>query len=536
MIDLDRYECLQGALRAAFAAHADELCLIEANRDRENHRLTYREVAGRVRPLARFLEERGCRRAAILMSNRTQWHVSACAVFWIGAELVPLDPKLTAAEHAALLDHCGADTLIAEPHLLRALDFDGTVVDADAPPATDGEPTFVARAPEDTACIVYSSGTGGRPKGCILTHANYLAQCKALLERYTFRPGDRYLSILPTNHAIDFMVGFIGPYMCGATVVHLRTLRPEFVHAAFPRYRIAYVALVPMVLKNLEVGLVKKLADLAAPKRWLLRQLLDLNRFLTRHQPSLPLSRFLLRPIHRGFGGNLKAMFVGGAFTDPALLRFFYDLGIQVANGYGLTEAGTVVTLNDFEDYRPDTVGRPLTGTEVRIDEPNDEGIGQVVVRSPTVMRGYLGDPDLTAETIRGGWLHTGDLGKLLPSGHLVLYGRKKNMIVTAGGKNVYPEDIENVFEGLPVREFCVFAAHYVWSRPTEELVLVVRPEQADFVPELVDRNRRLPDFKRVAGYLVWDKDFPRTASLKIKRHELADQLRQADPAAVVAL
>ncbi len=119
------------------------------------------------------------------------------------------------------------------------------------------------RQREDVACIVYSSGTGGRPKGCVLTHENYLEQCRALTAWYPFWPGVRYLSILPTNHAIDFMVGFIGPFVCGACVVHLRTLRPEFVRDAFVRYRITYVALVPMIVKNLERGLRAKFDELA---------------------------------------------------------------------------------------------------------------------------------------------------------------------------------------------------------------------------------------------------------------------------------
>ena len=146
----------------------------------------------------------------------------------------------------------------------------------EAPPGTDfagayrwedfrrkGDPVLVPRRREDVASIVYSSGTGGRPKGCVLTHDNYLEQCKSLTAWYPFWPGVRYLSILPTNHAIDFMVGFIGPFVCGACVVHLRTLRPEFVRDAFVRYKITYVSLVPLVLKNLERGLKAKFEELS---------------------------------------------------------------------------------------------------------------------------------------------------------------------------------------------------------------------------------------------------------------------------------
>jgi long-chain acyl-CoA synthetase len=286
-----------------------------------------------------------------------------------------------------------------------------------------------------------------------------------------------------------------------------------------------------MILKNLEDGLRQRLEG-----KTLARVLIGLNRLLTRRRPNLALSRLLLRPVHRGFGGKLKALFVGGAFTDPATLRFFYDLGIQVANGYGLTEAGTVITLNTMDDYRADTVGRPLPGTEVRIVDAGHDGVGEVTVSGPTVMAQYLKEPELTAKTIRDGWLHTGDLGWQEPSGHLVLVGRKKNMIVTAGGKNVYPEDIENAFEGLPVKEFCIFAEHYLWSGRSERLVMAVRAGDRDFAAELRRRNRGLPDFKRVHGYLLWKEDFPRTASLKVKRELLADRIRSTDPKAVESL
>ncbi len=368
----------------------------------------------------------------------------------------------------------------------------------------------------------------------MLTHDNYLEQCAALTRLYAFRPGMRYLSILPTNHAIDFMVGFIGPFVCGATVVHLRTLRPEFVREAFPRYKITYMALVPMVLKNLERGLRERLAHQPAPRRWLVWQLIRLNRVLLGRRPNVILSRILLRPIHEAFGGGLRMFFVGGAFTEPETLEFFFDLGIPVANGYGLTEAGTVITVNDMKPFRSDTVGRPLPGTVVRIDAPDADGIGEVHVRGRTVMSHYLDDPELTAETIVDGWLLTGDLGRMDDQGHLQLFGRKKNMIVTEGGKNIYPEDIENAFVGIPVKEYCIFAANYLWPERqlgSEQLVMVLRLEQGehftDEIRSMIERrNRTLPDFKRIHGFLVWERDFPRTASMKVKRPLLAESIR----------
>jgi long-chain acyl-CoA synthetase len=500
------------------------------------------------------------------MTNQSKWLISAYAIFHCGGVLVPLDYKLTASEHLQLLAHSKAEILVIEYHLWRAItQAEGfaklgvkTVIVTEAPAGADlhgarrweefrnsREPVFVERTRNDWASIVYSSGTGGRPKGCVMTHENYLEQCRTLASLFPFWPGVRYLSILPTNHAIDFMIGFIGPFVCGATVVHLRTLRPEFIRDAFTRYQITYMTLVPMILKNLERGMRQRFDALPTSRRRMLDRAIVLNRALTRRRPRVWLSRLLLRDVHQAFGGQLRAFFVGGAFTEPSTLQFFYDLGIPVGNGYGLTEAGTTITLNDFKPFRADTVGKPLPGTEVRIVNPDSDGIGEVATRSKTVMSQYLDDPEMTAATIVDGWLMTGDLGRLDSTGHLQLFGRKKNMIVTEGGKNIYPEDIENAFEGIPVKEFSIFAANYIWPQRTmtgEQLVLVMRlDDNARFNDELrsqiVERNRRLPDFKRVSGCVIWTRDFPRTASLKIKRDALAEEIRATrDRSAIISI
>src|SRR6267154_2437540 len=373
----------------------------------------------------------------------------------------------------------------------------------------------------------------------MMTDENYLAQCSALTTIYPFAPGFRYLSILPTNHAIDFMVGFFGPFICGAAVVHLRTLRPEYVREAFPKYKITYVSLVPLVLKNLQIGLQARFDALPPRKRKIFNALVGINKALTKARPRPSLSRRLLKQVHEGFGGELRAIIVGGAFTEPQTLQFFYDLGIPVANGYGLTEAGTAVTVNDLKPFRADTVGKPLPGMEVQIRNADTDGIGEVTVRSKTVMAGYLNESQLTAETIVDGWLRTGDMGRFDSTGHLQLFGRKKNMIVTEEGKNVYAEDVEQAFEGLHVKEFCVFAANFIWpqrSMVNEKLLLVIHLEHGQaFTPELKSeistRNSRLTNYKRVHGLVIYQEDFPLTASLKIKRSELAQRLAALDRA-----
>jgi long-chain acyl-CoA synthetase len=567
MLDLTRYQSIGAALKDALDQFAGEVCLIESDREREKERLTYREFKQGAHLLARALQDAGFKpndRAAIIMTNQSKWLISAYAIFYCGGVLVPLDYKLTPEEQWQLLKHSGASVLITEYPIWRQLAASPSrsfapnlkvILITEAPANADlsgaqrweefrstNEPAFIPRQRSDVATIVYSSGTGGRPKGCMMTHENYLEQCIALTSIYPFAPGFRYLSILPTNHAIDFMVGFFGPFICGAAVVHLRTLRPEYVREAFAKYKITYVSLVPLVLKNLQKSLQTRFDALPSGKRKIFNALVAVNKALTKGQPRLALSRLLLKQVHQAFGGELRAIIVGGAFTEPQTLQFFYDLGIPVANGYGLTEAGTAITVNDLKPFRADTVGKPLPGMEVRILNPDADGIGEVSVRSKTVMSGYLNEPELTSDTIVDGWLMTGDLGRFDSTGHLQLFGRKKNMIVTEEGKNIYPEDIEAAFEGLPIKEFCVFAANYIWPKRTmvgEQLLLVLHLEQGqtitdDLRRDISARNSRLLNYKRVHGIVLFSEDFPRTASLKIKRNILAERLAQQDRASAI--
>jgi long-chain acyl-CoA synthetase len=568
MLDLTKYQSLGAAVRDALDTFAAEPCLIESDRDREKVRLTYRDFKNLANPLARALQDSGFAagdRAAIVMTNQSKWLISAYAIHFIGGVLVPIDWMLTPDEQWELLAHSGAKILITEYPLWQRLSKSPgrsaatkveKVLVTEAPASADLDgitrweefrsastpPVFVPRGRKDIACIGYSSGTGGRPKGCMLTHENYLDQCVALTSIYPFWPGVRYLSILPTSHAVDFMVGYIGPFTCGAAVVHLRTLRPEYFREAFPKYKITYVSVVPLVLKNLRAVMQARFDALPKTKRFLFDSLVSLNKALTKRRPHLGLSRILLKDVHKAFGGELLAIIVGGAFSEPETLQFFYNLGIPVTNGYGQTEACTVITVNDLKPFRADTVGKPLPGIEVRIADPDTEGIGEVIVRSKTIMAGYLDDPELTAETIVDGWLHTGDLGRFDASGHLQLLGRRKNMIVTPEGLNIYPENIEGVFEDLPVEEFCVFATNYIWPQKTmlgEQLVLVVRPKNGqsygpELAREIAARNARLKNFQRVQGVVLANEEFPRTTGRRLKRHLLRDRLAQLDRAAAI--
>lgn len=557
MLTLSRTNSVGDAIRDSIVTHKTNVALIEADRHRENGRWTYRDLKTQAERFGALLQGEGVSagdRCAILMQNQSKWIFSGLGAFWAGAIVVPIDYKLSPTEQMGLLAHCRPKVLVTEYSTWLKLQkeasgpLEQTLVlvteapaDATLGPARRWESTprcefvYVERDREDIATIVYSSGTSGRPKGCLLTHGNYLSQVELLGRVFPLEEGDRYFSILPTNHAIDFMVGFVGSLLYGASVIHQRSLRPQYIRHSLKHYEITHISVVPTILRNLQKRIQERLDDLPHWQRTAIDGLKRINEIATARKPRHEVSRLLLKPIHDELGGHLRVIFAGGTFVDADLAQFFYDLGVPVAVGYGLTEASTVITVNDLRPFRANTVGKPIPGVEVELREVNEQGIGEVYVRGPTVMKGYYRDPELTAETIVDGWLRTGDLGSMDISGHLKLVGRAKNMIVTEGGKNIYPEDIERVFEDLPgCEEHCVFAANYVWPAGTmtgDELVLVVRPKDdadlAALVEALRRRNLTLTEYKRISGYVVHHDEFPVTASMKVKRRELAVELQR---------
>lgn len=567
MLNQTRLACIGEALRDAVLTYKSNVALIEANRKRENGRWTFHQLRLEAERVTALLQDHGVeegQRCAIIMSNQARWIMSGMGILWAGAVLVPIDYKLTAKEQMALLRHCQPKILITDYPSYQAFKAEElpeglTILVSEAPESQDitslwpgakawstapkGSFQYVSRQRQDVATIVYSSGTGGRTKGCLLTHDNYMSQAEMLSELYPMEEDDRFFSILPTNHAIDFMCGFFMPLQFGGGVVHQRSLRPEFIVSTLKRYGITHMALVPMILKALEKRIKDKVEARPGWQRRLLKNLTSVNELLTLKTPNQKLSSRLLGPIHDAFGGKLRRLFVGGAFVDRQCADYFYSLGLPVVIGYGLTEAGTVITVNDLKPFRSDSVGRVLKGLTVKFRNVNEEGIGELCVKGPTVMKGYLDDPELTAEAFEDGWLLTGDLGFMDPSGHVKLVGRARNMIVTEGGKNVYPEDIESAFEGLPddCEEYCVFASNYLWPPQSlngqglvgEELVMVLRPKDGSqslegVLDEVRAVNRQLSDYKRLSRYVMWPDEFPRTASMKIKRRDLAAKIREA--------
>jgi long-chain acyl-CoA synthetase len=505
MLDLGKIPSLGEALRDATISFKSRTALIESDRHRETGRWTYAELRDRGRSLRRRPAGPRLRRPAtaapILMQNQAKWLIGATGALWAGATLVPLDYKLTAPEQppssptpspascspsgrpgrscpesqAMLRDgprrrHRGP----RDARLGRARRFEDLT----------GKPlTFAARTRDDVACIVYSSGTGGTPKGCMLTHANYLAQAEVLGRMYPMLDGDRYFSVLPTNHAIDFMCGFLIPFMMGGAVVHQRTLRPAYLGATMERYGITHIALVPTILKNLEKKIRDRLDDLPKWQRLLVDQMIDVNEFATRKRPRPPPVEQAAAPIHAPFGGKLRLIFCGGAFVERACAEFFNRLGLPSRSATASPRPAPSSPSTTSSRSAATASASPSTASSSSSATATTPASARSGSAAPPSCAATSTPPSSPPRRLVDGWLRTGDLGVIDAAGHLKLVGRAKNMIVTEGGKNVYPEDIETAFTDLDdCEECCVFAVSYLWPTGAlgdERLVLVVRPKSS---------------------------------------------------------
>jgi long-chain acyl-CoA synthetase len=378
----------------------------------------------------------------------------------------------------------------------------------------------VRRAPEDTAVILYTSGTTGRSKGAMLSHRNITSNVEAALQRFELNGSVRMLSFLPINHVFEQVCGILLPLSLGGTICFAESIKQLGNNLA--EVKPNFMLGVPAVFRLLLDRMTRNIQ----------------GQTMSRTLFSFGLTRpLVLRKVRSALGGT--PVFVsGGAALDPAVAEGLQQLGITVYQGYGITETSPIISVEYPGGTSLGTAGPPLPGIEVRIDEPNQDGIGEIWVRGPNVMQGYFNNPQATEEVLVDGWYRTGDLGRLGDDGMLSICGRLKNLIVTANGKNVYPEEVENELLASPfIAEIMVYG-HRV-RETVEEVHAMVYPDQAaldDYFRqqnqltaneedveavirrEILEYGKNLADYKRVRRFTLREDEFPKTTTRKIKR------------------
>jgi long-chain acyl-CoA synthetase len=548
--------------------------------------LTWSDVGKQVRVLAAGLLDLGVQhgdRVALLAGTRVEWALAELAILCAGAAVTTIYPSSTPEDCVFILADAGCTVLIAEdaaqaakidrlqtPALRELVCLDG------APPGTitwadlskRGRRHFL-HAPDalearrhqlsthDLAALVYTSGTTGRPKGVMLPHEGFCAIATVCEDYIPVQADDEQLHFLPMSHVYGMVNVLMAMHMGTSTamegdvnrlVTSLQEVRPTF------------MAAVPRVFEKVYARVLER-ARAAGPRRHaIFRWALGVGRAwsqVVRRGERVPAGlavqhaladRLVFRKVRAGFGGRIRAFASGGAPLAPELAEFFHAAGLLVLEGYGMTESTAISTVNRLDDYRFGSVGRSGRGLDVRLAED-----GEILLRGRSVMRGYWNLPDATAETLRDGWLHTGDIGRFDTDGFLWITGRKKHLIITSGGKNIAPQKLENLLAASS--ELIGVCMVHGDRRPYCTALIALEPEavaswararalsgtHAELVahPELraqVDRdvqaaNSRLASFETIKAWHLIDHEptvetGELTPSLKVRRDVLTERYR----------
>jgi long-chain acyl-CoA synthetase len=485
---------------------------------------TYAETAAAARQFAARLERSGIGKGqtvAIWSENRPEWVIALWGCLLQGVVLVPIDYRTSSGFLAKVAEIVDARAVLSGEVV------DVSALDARRPiwPLTDLRPGAAAAAPahaaraevtaDDTAEIIFTSGATADPKGVVITHRNILANIVPIereMKKYTryarpFLP-IRFLNLLPLSHMFGQAMATFVPPMLPGLVVFTRSYSPGDIVRQIHERRVSVVVCVPKMLEVLRdhVRRAAPEVDTAPPagRHWIRRW-------------------WRYRRVHRMFGLKFWAFVVGAAPLDPELEAFWGRLGFLVVQGYGLTETAPIVTLNHPFHAARGAVGKPIVGVEVRIAED-----GEILVRGENVTRGYFNAPEETRAAFRDGWFHTGDIGELDAQGQLHIRGRKKEMIVTPEGLNVFPEDVERVLNGIPgVRDSAVVGAASPGSTAERVHAIVVVEPGTDLDEVVRLANARLGDHQKIRAAAVWpSEELPRTeGTRKLKRRELKEWL-----------
>jgi long-chain acyl-CoA synthetase len=514
-------ETLVDLVREKAAAYGGNRCLTYRH-DGQRDEYTYADLLDRGLRVASLLRARGVERGdriVIWGPNRPEWAFAYFGTLLLGAIVVPFDtraqesflqrveqktePKLIVAggaqQASATLPHApflSLDTLAEEA--------------AGHPPASD----LPSLSADDTAVLMYTSGTTGDPKGVILSHGNVTTNLLAVPEIIEIKPYFRVLSLLPLSHILEQVVGLHVLLTGGGSIVYIDTLKPPVIFEAMEAEGITMMICVPQLLQLFMNGIEREVRRQGKVRIW---------NALHAVAGRLPfgLRRHLFPTIHRRLGGRFEFFVSGGAYLPPALGQRWENMGIKVLQGYGLTEASPIVSANSLDRRRIDSIGRQVSCVDLRLADD-----GEFLIRGPSVFKGYWQAPEATAEAFEDGWYHTGDVGRRDSQGWLYYTGRKKNVIVLANGMNVHGEDVENA---LRATDLIVDAVVVGLDGPdgSPEVHALLALEDATRAEEAVRlANRTLAPHQQIRGHTVWpEADFPRTHSLKVRRPEVERRL-----------
>src|SRR5262245_14091916 len=522
-------------------------------RDGHKEQYTYADLRELATRAAGFFAGHGIKNGArvILFShNAPEWGMTYLGVLKAGATCIPVDPE-SSTEEVVNFARAGEATGIvisdklkeersALPEQLKATGlenvklwtFDEVFEVLDERTESDRIALLPSRVTaQSVASLIFTSGTTGRPKGVMLSHRNLTSMVSMLSSVFDMDTSDGVLSVLPLHHTFEFSTGFLTPLSRGAQITYLPELTSDHLAKAIKNGHVTGMVGVPALWELLHRRIKNRLHERG---KWVGESADLLMRFNAWLRDKTPLNfgQILFYPIHEGMGGRIRYFISGGSALNEKVQRDFQGLGFTILEGYGLTEASPVLTVTRPENRMlSGTVGKPLPGVEVRISEPDPSGVGEVIARGPNIMSGYYEDEAATKQTLVERWLYTGDLGRVDDDGNLYLVGRSKEIIVDTNGKNVYPDELEELYEDSPyVKELSIVGLPDGIGEKVA--CLVVADDEYDISLSRASRHRlveehfrevsaSLPYFKRVKVLHFTDIELPRTATRKVKRREV---------------
>lgn len=384
--------------------------------------------------------------------------------------------------------------------------------------------------PDELHILLFTSGTTGNAKGVCLSQRNI---CSNILSTYGIvkvKRSDLFFSVLPLHHTYECTLGFLLPIYSGASIAHCEGLR--YIAKNMAEFHPSVILCVPLLLEKMHKTIVRNM-NKTLPEKYR-KENQDENPF-----DNLPffIKKIVKNKVKNTLGGRLRVFIVGAAAANPEILSDFRKLNLNTLQGYGLTECSPLVAGNTDFFQKDDAAGLPIPNVEYKIDSPNNEGVGEIIVKGPNVMLGYYNNPEATANVIKDGWFHTGDLGKIDENGYLYITGRCKSVIVTKNGKNIYPEEIEYYLNDNPLisealvqgiqedndDETYVKAQIYPNLEAISEYLkgsVPTKEEIKKMISNVVSSvNSKLPNYKHIKGFIIRDKEFEKTTTQKVKRY-----------------
>lgn len=492
---------------------------------------------------------------AVISENRVQWSLTYLTSMCFNLVIVPIDKGLNQNEILNIIHESEAKAIVFsdsfEPLMKEKRDSLLNLkfyVNMDSKKEKDGiysMSEMIERQnasieklpfinPEEMSEIIFTSGSLGRAKGVMLTQKNIASNLMAMTSMIKIGPEDRFLSVLPIHHKYECTCGLLCPLYAGGSAHYARSLKT--VVDDLQKVKATILLGVPLLYDKMFKKIYKGIQE-DKLKSKIVPPLVSITNILQTIGWKSS-KKLVFKELHEKFGGHIRLFIAGGAAPDPRVAKGLRELGFNFVQGYGLTETSPIVALNRLYSFKDNAAGLPLPGLQVKINNPDEKGVGEIFVKGDSVMLGYYKNPNLTEEVFVDGWFRTGDIGFFDDDGFLHINGRMKNVIISKNGENVYPEEIEDILNRSPfIQESMVYGQED--EKHTEIIAVQIVTDAEAFIeyseknkvpitPELVNEiiseavkeaNKELPTFKQIRKFYVRDSEFEKTTTQKIKRY-----------------